>query len=98
MQQLHQFVPERTPIHPPSKSEFVLMEVLFKDEKYVAESGNSFHLDKICRSGWGKSASYTIIIIKLLYINIFAVVTTNSIIVQCHAHWPKSYINIGGSW
>ena len=32
LQQLHQFVHEQTPIHPPSKSEFVPMEVLFKDE------------------------------------------------------------------
>ena len=38
LQQLRQFVPARTPIHPPSKSEFVPMEVLFKDEKYVAET------------------------------------------------------------
>ena len=38
LQQLRQFIPARTPIHPPSKSEFVPMEVLFKDEKYVAET------------------------------------------------------------
>ena len=38
LQPLHRFVPERAPIHPPSKSEFVPMEVLFKDEKYVAET------------------------------------------------------------
>ena len=35
---LQQFVPEQTPIHPPSKSDFVTMEVLFKDEKYTAET------------------------------------------------------------
>ena len=38
MHKLHQFVPERAPIHTPSKSEIVPMEVLFKDEKYVAET------------------------------------------------------------
>ena len=38
LQQLRQFVSARIPLHPPSKSEFVPMEVLFKDEKYVAET------------------------------------------------------------
>ena len=35
---LQQFVPEQEMIHPASKSEFVPMKVLFKDEKYIAET------------------------------------------------------------
>lgn len=38
LRNLKQYVPEKTPLHPPKKSEVIPMKILFKDEKYKSET------------------------------------------------------------